>query len=263
MRKFSMSFAVVVSALMPMAAQASVSYSYVVGPTAGGGVSNNFTVAAAGNLTLNVYLQETLTGSSTSLIIADGGMNAAAVGLYKGTNSGNGASTFVSSTANLSSPWPTGSFRFGADSGNATPTQQSIGVSSPNNLGTASNVNPDANGLILIGTVTISVANGAATQFNLLNYPPPGSSGSNGNTITSGVSSFGPLDLDFTNNSDVSPGSAIYTGTIDNAATEFFTVQVAVPEPSSMLLVGLCTAAMGYVGYRRRMRHATAEAVAA
>jgi hypothetical protein len=243
--------ALALSAWLATAAQASVTYSYVTD-------QSNYSVNAGGTVTISLFLQETLTNGSTSLIQGDGGLFSVAASIERangqtgagfvttGSSQGN---QYGSTVANLA-PFGGSAFRLGADSNTSNPgaqtaSQAAIGIVSGGNIGTATNVNPDVNGRFLIGTVTISVSSGTTT-FHVSNYPPPGVS--SGNTITSGVAAFGPLDLDYTNNSDVNPGSATYSGTLDNPFS--FTV-TAVPEPSSLLLGGVVVCGGAYGVFRR------------
>lgn len=269
MRRFVLVTAFMLLAVIPGAAKASVTYSYIVGDTSADASNGiNFSTTSGGTVTVNLYLHEALTGNSTSLIVGDNGMAAAGASITLA--SGNAALQSSSSTVNLAG-FGAGSFRYGNDgsvNGNPSgtpptpnnPNQTAFGVQTANGVGTASGVNPDANGNILIGTVQILATSGVST-FTLAGYPPPGLT--SGNTITTGTGSkgYGPLDLDFTNNSDVSPGSATYSGTRDNPTSFTVTVQTtSTPEPSSMLLCGLAASGMGFGAWRRRKAKLNAEA---
>ena len=256
MRRFLFLLAIALALSVPSAARADISYQYVSDQS-----TYNLTQStAAQSITVSLYLQETLTSGSQSLIVADGGMFAAAL------SSNRSSGTTASITAikeNTGSPWTAGSFAFGAD--NFTASSAQLGVQSPGNLGVASNINPDSTGKILIGTMTLTIAANATgtTTFNLAQYNTGG-----GNTVTSGSSnptSGSAFDLDFTNNQSPATGGfpvATYKGTNDNPFS-FTVVVAAVPEPSSMTLCGMAVLGGAYSVYRRRKAQAASAAVAA
>jgi len=252
-------------AIAPTAGRADVAYSYVTDQSA-------YNLSAPGTITVDLYLQEKLTGTSTSLIAADGGMSSAAASISRAAGQ-NGASfvttgtgttpAFGSTTVNTAGFAGGGAtaVRYGADNNTTNPgaqtaSQATFGVL--NQLGVGSgptNINPDSTGRILIGTVQIAATSGT-TKFNLSNYPPSGTS--SGNTITTGSgigAGVGFLDLDYSNNlypGNTQPFSPNYTGTLANSTFFTVTVTTAVPEPSSILLCGLVVCGGAFRVYRGR-----------
>jgi hypothetical protein len=272
MRRLLLFLIVGLAAGLPAAARADITYQYVTDQT-------NYDLTPGGTVTVSVFLQETLTNGSQSLIVADGGMLSAAVSIDRvsGTSasiSTSGSAQFGSTTANTTgfNAGSTGAFRYSADNnqtnpGSQTSTHAQIGVSSGGNLGTADNVNPDSNGRILIGTLVLSASSttSGTTMYSVGKYPPPGPAGSNGNTVTIGASAASlaaasAYDLDFTNNQSPATGgspSAVYSGTDQNPFTFSVTV-TAVPEPSSLAL-GLVTTSGLVLGVWRRWRNRSTE----
>ena len=254
MRRFVFLIALALAVSAPATARASITYQYVSDQT-------SYNVNVGSTITVNLYIQETLTGGSTSLIVQDGGMFAAAIGVNRST--GTAAANITAIKENTGAPWTSGSFAFGAD--NFTAGTAQLGVQSPGFLGTASNINPDSTGKILIGTMTLTIAANATgtTTFNLAQYNTGG-----GNTVTAGASnptSGSAFDLDFTNNNSPATGGqppATYSGANDNPFS-FTVVVAAVPEPSSMMLCGLAVVGGAYSVYRRRKAQSASAAFAA
>ena len=252
MRRFLFLIALALAVSAPATARASITYQYVSDQT-------SYNVNVGSTITVNLYIQETLTGGSTSLIVQDGGMFAAAIGVNRST--GTAAANITAIKENTGAPWTSGSFAFGAD--NFTAGTAQLGVQSPGFLGTASNINPDSTGKILIGTLTITGAAAGTNTFNLTQYNTGG-----GNTVTAGASnptSGSAFDLDFTNNNSPATGGqppATYSGANDNPFS-FTVVVAAVPEPSSMVLCGLAVVGGAYSVYRRRKAQSASAAFAA
>jgi hypothetical protein len=260
MRRFLFALALSVAFLLPLGARADVSYSYVTDQTV-------YNEAPGTIFTVSLYLQETLTNNSNSIIAGDGGLASAAASITRAAGENGSAfylpgGNYQSTTVNTAG-FGTGSFRFGADSGAQTASYAQFGVTTANGVGSTSSINPvpDANGRILIGTVQITATSGT-TLFNIGTYP------SSGNTVTAGLGpltadqgGFGFIDLDSTNNAAGLSDPVSYTGA--SAFNDSFTVVVqsaGVPEPGSMILCGLFATGMvgGYI--RRRRMAAKAEA---
>ena len=219
-------------------AGASVIYSYVTD-------ASSYTGNAGSIVPVNIYLQETLTGSSTSYISANGGVTGAGAALdTRGTTGGSSASI------------PSGSFTFGPAFGGPHSAYYNQGSGSNLEFGEgiapgASTVMPDATGKILLGTLNVTVGSGK-TSYDLtslgndtINNSSSAIGQSNGNTTTQNPPPFGS-DL------DVTPASGAYTGA--NASPgDVITVGPAgstVPEPASLAVFGV--GAMGLLARRRR-----------
>lgn len=220
--------------------RADVSYRYVADKSA-------YLGAAVGDIVpVQLFLQETVTGTSTSLIFRDNGLFGAAVkvnspgGVIWGTNgdfkiTGNQAFSpagFGNSTGTAGATV--------VDQVPATATQSGL-IINADIAGTAAPGPKVASGgpginMILLGTLNVKVG---ATPESMTVTPYGGSF----NTITQ----VGADDLDF-GTQQVNG----YTGASNNPLGNFsFTVAV-VPEPSSMALCGLVACGMSYAGYRRR-----------
>lgn len=253
MRMFALTLFALAGLVGP--ARASITYQYVAD-------ASSYTLSAPGTQVVNLYLQETVTGSSTSLVAANQGLYGA--GLSVALTGGSG-STITGTTANTA-VFGSGSF---ATQGNTTTTAQIL-----DQTGTSATTGAPMTAVsatvnkILLGTVTIAVNSGTST-FTLSKYPPPTLGG---DTTTFSGNNGNGFDLDFTNNNGptVTPqGGATYIGTTDTngglnpAFTFTTTVAVATPEPSSMLLCGLAVSGMGFGAWRRRKAKLQAQSVEA
>lgn len=218
-------------------ARADVSYRYITDKT-------SYTGNVGDKIPVQLLLQETVTGTSTSKIVADGGLFGAGVIL----NSPGGAifgSTATTNDFKISPNILLNPAGFGVGSPPAatqldqTPfTATKAGLIVNADIGQGPNFPSGGAGVrtILLGTVNVVV--GAATS-SLTVTPYTGSS----NTIT-----MVGTDLDF--GTQAANG---YTGASTPIGGLYsFTVGQAIPEPSSMALCGLIAAGMGYAGYRRR-----------
>ena len=199
-------------------ADASIIYSYVTStPT--------YTVAPGGSVTVPIYLQEMLSGGSSSLISADGG-------LFSGGFSVTRAGTLPASPATLTtiagSVSANGS-NFAGGSFTQDPNNQSTTFVAGDNLASftaTSGPIPNGSALIELGTVTIQAGAAGTTDFTLANYTYPSQGGGYTTTFGNGP---GAATLGF--DLDVShTGANAYTGA--TAAPETFAVSVqSVPEP--------------------------------
>jgi hypothetical protein len=226
-------------ALVP-ATHAAVVYDYVTD-------QSSYTAAKAGDvINVKVYLKETLTGGSTSVIAGDGGLLGAGFSVTRlSANLPPTPATFVtdatgvkSNTADFGGPGAVA----GAN-GSGSPTATDISLSEaiaptattgvvPGNTG--GGVSPSIANEVYLGSFNITAGSGS-TAFAVKIYNAGG-----GNTITNG--NF--YDLDFNN------ASPAFTGVGSKTAT--FTVDV--PEPTSLgFVVGI-----GLVGLSRRRRPAMA-----
>ncbi len=248
MRRFMIMLALICGLIPAGAASAGISYSYVTGTSSA--VQSNFSATPGGPaLTVDVYLQEVLTGGSTSLIHADGGLYNAAVK----------QSTFSGTTATIT-----------AAALNTANFNPNLGNTNGNNILDQTNLSPafasgpsfsvvngnTTNNLYLLGTLTVAPGTSTgATQFNLTAYNGAGG----GDTTTYGNPGPGYYDLDISNGSQGNP-SATYTGAFANSPTSFTVTVAAVPEPGSMILTGLAGLFVGLGIWLRRRREVAATA---
>jgi hypothetical protein len=228
-------------------AQASISYQYVTDAT-------NYNAVAGTNVTANVYLEETVTGSDTSFIAARAGLFSAGFGTQQTGSVPTGASTIAKITPNTQTE-PAG-FQ-GVTSQNVSATKgyqlevtsigdHTAGPSGTTTGGSVTTVGGTTTTEVFLGTITLTAGSlGTTTTFtiqsakNLLPTPV------DGNTLTF----TGGFDLDTD-----STGSPAWTGADGTINT--FTV-TAVPEPSSLLLCGLAVCGGAFVAYRRRKAQAS------
>jgi hypothetical protein len=242
--------------VIAVSAQASITYSYVETASSSGSTT-----------TVNVYLSEVLTGTSSSFIQSNNGLFGAGFGINvssgNATITGAGFNTqtlqTISSTPNSTSGFgtngPGNTKNIATDGSNAAVTESvgssdSHGFGTPNQSTTSSGTTTN---LYFLGSFTIS-AGSKDTVFKLtdLNQSPNTQLG-NGNTGVT-ITTTNGYDLDFT---DGGSGSGLPTGTFTGADNTVNTFTVAaVPEPSSLALCGLAAIGMGYGVYRRRKTRA-------
>jgi len=231
-------------------AKAAISYQYVTSVVGSSG--GTFTATQAGqSITVNIYLQETLTAGSSSLITANGGLGG--FGLQLKTTSGSGTTINSAPTFNSAFNGPAPEYN---PSGSAT-TQSYLAAASPSaGVQLGSGTGAGANEILLVSTTLTAGAAGTTTVFQLQNGGFYGA----GETTTQN----GDFDLDSTNNQSgngLITGGATYTGAATPIGGYYtFTVTVAaVPEPSSVILTGLAFAGLAFVGYRRRTKNVKCE----
>lgn len=221
-------------------ARAGVSYSYQTD-------SLTYSGAVGSTVTVNIYLVETLTNGSSSIITQKGGIFSAGAGVNQvNTTTATGDATIGSNAFTFATAF-SGPQAAYYNQGN----NQNVEFIENRPTGSTSGPTPDSSGKVLLGSLAITVGSNA-TQYILTSLYNDTINGSNsqlgqtdGNTFTV-PGSDGGYDLDSTSN------SSLYTGA-DAAPGFVFTISpAAVPEPSSMLLCGLAAAGMGYFGYRRR-----------
>jgi hypothetical protein len=267
--------ATAVLALTAVPARADVSYQYVTD-------QSSYTAAAGGTVTVQIFLQETVTPNKTtssdqnqSLISVDGGL----VGAGVFTKVSNGTAATITNVANnVATGAAKNSTNF--DTGEkavSTPTAASILEANTGAANTFGNTNSNVvttttKYQVLLGTLTINVgaAAGATTTFTVLPYkntptaPPFNGTGADNNTVTAGTGPFQgfPLDLDVTNNQALTGPPPAYKGANDATAFAFTVTAAAVPEPSSMLLCGLIACGGAFTAYRRRRAQKAAAAPA-
>jgi hypothetical protein len=245
-------------------ARADVIYQYVTDAPV-------YTATAPGQtITANLYLQETLTGTSTSLIAPENGLDGA--GLFvtpRGSLSSNG--TTIASILGNTQPEPAGFNGFlltNASTGHPSTTQAWLveNVSANDLLGGPSGTTAGGSGSgkvtrVLLGQLLLTPGGrGTSTTFLLESFKNVplsfGGLGTDGNTLsfTSGY------DLDVTNSNPNNGPFYTGAGSFSGANAFAFTVQVspqvaAVPEPSSLALFLAAASGMSGVGAWRHSRN--------
>jgi hypothetical protein len=218
-------------------AQASISYQYVTDQT-------NYTAASGTSVQISIFLQETVTGTSSSLIAQEGGM----FGIGALVTKTSGSATFDTSVnggfIQFDAAWN------GGNKSNAPATQNGTNVGGFANVGNnptgvigTAVANQAGKFLVKLGTLNIVAS---ATQSN---YTVGANTFNGGNTLTN-TSGF---DLDVSSST-----VPVYTGAV---ASTFTINAAAVPEPTSIALAGFLVSGIGLGAWRRR-RAAQAVAVA-
>jgi hypothetical protein len=246
-------------------ARADISYSYATD------VSSYNISAVGGTVTVQIYLNENLSGGSTSLEIANNGLSGA--GFYVNTIAGNGAniSAIAGNTATNSTVFggtSLGNPGDGFNTGGSAPSVSTNNVGSGSSQARLSEAVTATTGTgpigsstsfgdhLLLGTLTIKgLTINTTTTFKLQTYRNApqsiGGSGTDGNTVDNGAFSTG-VSNDYDVSGTDAATSQAYTGA-NNSTFQTFTVTVgAVPEPSSMALCGLAACGGLYGAYRRR-----------
>ena len=228
LRKWTMTAAMVGMGvgLLGQNARASVTYQYVT--------NSDYPNAVAGTaMSVPVFLKETLTNGSTSIINSDGGLGAA--GFQMLLTSGQATiNSIAPNAADFQGPATTTITGTGAALSEATgPSQTSSPLIGANGGGAGTPTGDE----IYLGSISITPTATPAT-FTFAPY----NAVTNGNTLT--ANSF--YDLDTT---QTTPPA--YIGTEDPSNPPMhFTVGQSVPEPASLSLLGL--SAIGLLARRRK-----------
>jgi hypothetical protein len=224
-KRFAFLLGMAAVAVSASTARADVSYLYVADVASGTG-------AAGSTVTVNIYLQETVSKGS-SYIAAEGGLFAAGYQINRTAGDG-----FVSAQAGQIGPGQSFAGGFATPTGAANSSTSlwrlvESGASNPaTSLGTVSgNITK-----VLLGTETFQVGTMNST-FTIGKK----TSGTNTTTETSQT------------NLDIDNASLGITGVDSNVTTVTINVQTigTVPEPSSMALCGLAGCSMGIGAWRR------------
>jgi hypothetical protein len=261
----------VIAAVACGPARASITYQYTTDLA-------TYTAQTGSTVTVQLYLSEILTSSSSSIINNDNGMFGAGVGVNnKGGATTTGQATISSFTLNTAAI-SAGGFGSGGSAGNATDVSkdgsngaliESIGPGL--NAGPLASQFSNSNGTVinrvLLGTATITAGvAGNSTTFTITSlFNSPNTTlgqGNEDNTLT--VKSGWDLDADNNggNPSFITGASPpTYAGANDISNT-FIVTATATPEPSSLVL-GALGAACGlaltaWKHWRSRLRTATA-----
>jgi len=222
-------------------AQADIVYSYVTD------TPNIVKTSAGASVTVNLYLQETLTNGSTSFINGptggEDGLAGYGVRVLKTTNTGglttitgmtfNNATTHTTTGPNAGNwgggPNPDGFSGPSSKTITTTDSKMTAGLGVADNDGVLAAQYGSIFGVFLGSVQLTAGALGSVTTFSLQEYIPAG-----GNTITYGDG----YDLDKTSAGATPPVS--YTDT-EHSTLGSFTVTVSnpVPEPSTLALAGI------------------------
>jgi hypothetical protein len=231
--------AMAVGAMFASVAHGSVIYSYVTGAVGSGSTSaqtTSFTTSPSTPVVIPIYLQETLTNGSTSVINGDGGLFGAGCSVTQST-AGTG---YITATAGASGI-DAGTF---SSSINGAATFMQFGeyenlTNAGNGIGITTNA-VTGGGQIQIGSVTIDPTVAGTYSYQLAWYNYPATSDSQSTATVAGDT------LDGSNGS-------VWTGAIASGA-QSFTVTATVPEPASLSLLGF--ASLGLLIRRRARRQA-------
>jgi hypothetical protein len=230
-------------------ARAGVSYTYASDQI-------NYSAASGTTVTVFIYLNENLTGASTSIEAANSGLQSAGWYVVRTGGDSSGVITSVAANKNPNDPGNPGQPNDGFDGGGGVNVNPQVATD-----GSAARLRESTNDLpgpvgattyfgtqLLLGTVTIKAgALGTSTTFTLQTYKnaptgPFGGSGTDGNTVD-----YGPNDYDVSGFDSATSQS--YTGAND-LSSHTFTV-TAVPEPGSLLFCGLTVCGGACAAYRR------------
>jgi hypothetical protein len=236
-------------------ARADITYQYVTDTTA-------YAVNPGATVNVNVYLQETVTGTSSSLIAAETGLFSAGFYLTQSGQVPTNPTIITAMTPNTQGQ-PAG---FSGGVANAPKFTGSQGALTEGLPVTYTGPGPSgstqggsvANGItrVFLGTVTLTAGDpGTTTTFSVESYKfaptSIGGNGANGNTLTNGTG----FDLDQTNNGTAN-GPPVYVGANNFNGTTAYTFLVAsAPEPGSMILAFLAASGMGLGGAWRHWRN--------
>jgi hypothetical protein len=245
--------------------RADITYTYVTD-------ASNYTAAAGGSVTVNVYLDESITGGSQALIGPGGsekGLFAAGIGanLVSGGATISGASSNSNSaTATYSgNPKDTSGPGFGSANQNQTNTSSDgtnsavlneiqFGATAPKAYNVSSSGGTTVN-QVYLGSFTINAGTSGTSTFSITSF----NNSPNSLALQFGDSTQTSPNGDILDQDGQDPTTGVnFFGTEDTPTT--FTVTVAaVPEPNGLLLSGLIVPFAG-LGVWLRMRRGTVAA---
>lgn len=245
-------------------ARADITYTYVTD-------ASNYTAAAGGAVTVNVYLDETITGGSTPLI-GPGGSEAGlfSAGVAANLVSGSAALTNVTlNNNNANNAFSSSNPQSGPGFGGTSNTQQGKTFVAPSTAGILDEINfstpaPKAYNLstsggttvnqLYLGSFTVTAGSSGASTFSITSF----NNASPNNTLAqaNGDSTVTSPTGDLLDQDGQDPNTGVnFFGTEDTPVS--FTVTVAaVPEPNGLLLCGLIAAPATGLGVWMRRRKA-------
>jgi hypothetical protein len=242
---------------LAMPARAAIVYEYVTD-------QQNYTVNPGQTATVKIFLQETISGNSTSLIAAENGLYGSGFFINQVGVSPTGAkSSLITAVAgnptSTQNPVPNGFDGFTTPTVNTAGTQATVveQVNFSNNTGGPSgttnggSVSPDKTVTrVFVGTLTLAAGDASSTTTYTIQSYKYAPAGSSGNTLSFNSG----LNLDAATGDPSSPQPFTGTdafGANGGPAPFTFGVAVAVPEPGSMGLASLAAAGMGLGAWRR------------
>jgi hypothetical protein len=242
MRKPQLFTILAIATFGAMPVRADITYQYVTDQT-------SYSAGAGQSVTVQLFLQETLTAGSSSLILAENGLFGAGVFVTRSGSVPSNPTLIAGPIAPNQAAIPNGFGTGGAASQvPATTTTAGIlegvalGVVNSGPTGTA--VNPNVRD-VLLGTLTFTAgAAGTSTQFTIESYKNFSGHDGNTNTATNGY------DLDLAGGDPSAP--VPFTGA--DSFTNTFTVNAPAssPEPGTLLLTASGAILLGGGAWRKR-----------
>jgi hypothetical protein len=261
MKKLGLLLGIAVGILVPNAARASIVEQYVTDATS---------YTGSGSVNVNIYLQETVTGSDQTLIGNSAVKGLFSYGWYTTQTSGSSSGQSTLNSYNPNTPWNVSPYSGGSSSGSLPSNSMDYaGYQAPGSTSSPSPTNSGNTWKWFLGTLTVNV--GTQTTFSLVSMNSSQSglldNGDNANTasdnaftLPSGTSK--QYDLDKGGTQTGAAGQYTFTGA--NAGLWQFTVgPSSTPEPSSIALCGIALLGGAGAGYRRWRAARMAEPVAA
>jgi hypothetical protein len=241
-RRFAGLIALAALAFLTRPVWAAISYQYVTDKT-------SYSAQPGASVTVQVYLLETLTGGSTSLINNHHGVSTAGVGVQQAGTVPANAAIISSISTNQSAVGAGGGFGTNAaDQSNVKADGSNVALQE-SVAGGSTGPTTDVNGKILLGTMTLTAgAANTITTFSVTSFANSSNSLATGFGGPSTATKSPQFDLDRDNNGGGGP-PATYNGANDISNT--FTV-VAVPEPSSIMLCALAVCSGAFVAFQGR-----------
>jgi hypothetical protein len=226
-------------ALLAGTTRASISYEYVTD-------QSTYTGNVGDTVTVSVLLQESVSGSSSSLLKSEAGLFSGGFYAFQSSSPSNPSTITGVSQNKLFDGFNRPNFN-----GQQASMQQAENFSDSGGVGGTQSGNTTT---VLLGTISIKVGASSTTYtVESFRFAPKsfGGSGVDGNTLSFGSN----FDLDVTNNGTT--GGATYTGAdaYNDTGSPFaaftFTVTTATPEPGSLLLGAVAASGLALGAWRR------------